>query len=33
MKSRFAQGVFLVFVTVVLWGVQFPVAKDAGRSS
>src|SRR5258708_14178024 len=29
MKSRFAQGVFLVFVTVVLWGVQFPVAKDA----
>ncbi len=29
MKSRFAQGVFLVLVTVVLWGVQFPVAKDA----
>jgi len=29
MKSRFAQGVFLVFVTVLLWGVQFPVAKDA----
>jgi len=29
MKSRFAQGVLLVFVTVVLWGVQFPVAKDA----
>lgn len=29
MKSRFGQGVFLVFLTVLLWGVQFPVAKDA----
>lgn len=29
MKSRFAQGAFLVFVTVILWGIQFPVAKDA----
>ena len=29
MKSRFAQGAFLVFVTVLLWGIQFPVAKDA----
>ncbi len=30
--SRFAQGVFLVFVTVLLWGVQFPVAKSAFAS-
>ena len=29
MNSRFAQGVLLVFVTVLLWGVQFPVAKGA----
>jgi len=29
MNPRFAQGVFLVFVTVLLWGVQFPVAKSA----
>lgn len=29
MKSDFAQGAFLVFVTVLLWGIQFPVAKDA----
>ena len=29
MKSRFAQGAFLVLTTVVLWGIQFPVAKDA----
>lgn len=29
MKSQFAQGAFLVFVTVLLWGIQFPVAKDA----
>lgn len=29
MKSKFAQGAFLVLVTVVLWGIQFPVAKDA----
>lgn len=29
MKSKFAQGAFLVFVTVLLWGIQFPVAKDA----
>lgn len=27
--SRFAQGVWLVLVTVLLWGVQFPVAKSA----
>ena len=27
--SRFAQGVLLVLVTVLLWGVQFPVAKSA----
>ena len=32
MNSRFAQGVFLVFVTVLLWGVQFPVAKSAFAS-
>ena len=31
-NSRFAQGVFLVFVTVLLWGVQFPVAKSAFAS-
>lgn len=29
MRSDFAQGAFLVFVTVLLWGIQFPVAKDA----
>ncbi len=29
MKSRFAQGVLLAFTTVLLWGIQFPVAKDA----
>jgi len=29
MKSQFAQGAFLVFTTVLLWGIQFPVAKDA----
>jgi drug/metabolite transporter (DMT)-like permease len=29
MNSRFAQGVFLVCITVLLWGVQFPVAKSA----
>ena len=29
MKSPFAQGVFLVFVTVLLWGIQLPVAKEA----
>jgi drug/metabolite transporter (DMT)-like permease len=28
MKSKFAQGALLVFVTVLLWGIQFPVAKD-----
>lgn len=27
--SRFAQGVLLVLVTVLIWGVQFPVAKSA----
>ena len=32
MKSRFAQGVFLVFLTVLLWGAQLPVAKDAFAS-
>ena len=29
MNSRFAQGVLLISVTVLLWGVQFPVAKSA----
>lgn len=28
MKARFASGAALVLVTVVIWGVQFPVAKD-----
>src|SRR6267142_1538834 len=32
MNSRFAQGMFLVFVTVLLWGVQFPIAKSAFAS-
>ena len=32
MNSRFAQGVLLVGVTVLVWGVQFPVAKSAFAS-
>ncbi|MGB7541626.1 MAG: DMT family transporter [Burkholderiales bacterium] len=29
MKSRFAQGAAAVLAAVVLWGAQFPIAKDA----
>jgi drug/metabolite transporter (DMT)-like permease len=32
MNSRFAQGVLLVGITVLVWGVQFPVAKSAFAS-
>jgi len=28
-NARFAQGALLVLIAVVLWGAQFPVAKDA----